>query len=181
MKYRYLKEEDITNYVEDLMIIYKDNPQITDIQCPLDITSEQDIRDYVENNAVFNEESCVLGIFDDDELCLFGIIIFDSMRLTDDGNAAQLHIAIGKELWGKQIREVCQELLHNTIFTVLYCFIPSKCRPVIGLLKSLNFKKTGYIPKSLPYETVKGEIKMYDELVYSWVKPGEDRDGKVPF
>lgn len=176
---RNLTAYDMKRYEEDIAQCYLENLQIMDSQSMLDISNRDTLFDYLFG-LLEDDESNIEGIFDDSEKFLYGLIIYDGIRVTNDGNAAQLHLAVCRELWGRRIREILKEALNNTFFDVLYCMIPAFCRPTIALVKTLGFKKTGYIPKALPYVNLKGEEKMYDEYVFSWVK---DRKGEteVPF
>lgn len=169
MKTRFLKEEDFYKYEEDIVDCYMDNLQIMDSQSCLDITNRDILSDYVLG-LISSKESSIEGIFNDKEEYLYGMIVYDGMRFSNDGNAAQLHLAVCKDLWGKVIFNMCNQILERTYFDTLYCMIPSYCRPTIALVKKLGFKKTGYIPKALPYKNIKGEEKMYDELIYTWSK-----------
>lgn len=173
MKIRALTGDDVRKYEEDISMCYTDNIQIMDSQSKLDIFNRDVLLDYVLS-ILESYESTIEGIFDDDEKFLYGLIIYDGIRMTDDGNAAQLHLAVCKDIWGKYIFKICKERLQCTIYNVLYCMIPSYCRPTIGLVKRLGFKKTGYIPKSIPYRNLKGVEKMYDELIYVWEKPQQN-------
>lgn len=172
MHTRHLTEYDIRKYEDDIAQCYIDNLQIMDNQCAVDFTNRDEMYDYLFS-LLECPESAVKGIFDDEEQYLFGLIIYDGIRLTDNGNAAQLHLATSKDLWGKDFHFVYEDELKDTMFDTLYCMIPAYCRPVVSLVKKLGFKKTGYIPKALPYISLKGEEKMYDELIYSWLKEKE--------
>lgn len=165
MHTRFLTREDIRKYEDDLAMCYSDNLQIMDDECEVDFTNRDELLDYLFG-LMDNNYSAIQGIFDDEEDFLFGVIIYDSIRLTDDGNSAQLHLATCKEMWGKDYLYIYQEELKKTFFDVLYCMVPAFCRPVIGLLKKLDFEKTGYVPKALPYTNSKGITKMHDELIY---------------
>lgn len=169
MRTRYLKNEDLIKYKGDITQCYLDNLQIMDSQSPLDFTKEEDIISYIYP-LIDGLESAVMGIFDDNEEYLFGLIVYDGIRLTEDGNAAQLHLASCKEMWGSEFISVYEEELRVSMFNTLYCMIPSYCRSIISLIKKLGFKKTGYIPKALPYTNLKGKTKMYDELIYVYTK-----------
>lgn len=169
-QYKTLHIDDLKKYEEDIAICFADNLQITDSQCPLNLSNYDDRMDYL-TGLINSPESMVISILDEENEYLYGLVIFDGIRVTNDGNAAQLHVAIGKELWGKPILHIFRDMLDNFVmFNTLYCMLPAYCRPVISLVKKLGFKKTGYIPKALPYINIKGEEKMYDELIYTYVK-----------
>lgn len=168
--YRTLKVEDLNKYEDDIAICFMDNLQITDSQSPLNLTNYDDRMDYLLG-LLNSQESMVIAILDEENEYLYGLVIFDGIRVTDDGNAAQLHVAVCKDLWGKAILNIFRDILDNFVmFNTLYCMLPAYCRPVISLVKKLGFKKTGYIPKALPYINIKGEEKMYDELIYTYLK-----------
>ena len=164
MKHRVLRQNDCAQYSDDLFQCFKDNPQILDEESIDYFESLEKSVNYVED-LIGSPDSMVVGIFDDDEEFLYGIVIFDQMRFSKDGNSAQLHIAISKDIWGKDFLDVYREMIHNSRFDVMYCMIPAKCRATIGFVKTLGFKKTGYIPKAIPYKDRNGKIKMYDELI----------------
>lgn len=168
--YRTLKVEDLNKYEDDIAICFMDNLQITDSQSPLNLTNYDDRMDYLLG-LLNSQESMVIAILDEENEYLYGLVVFDGIRVTDDGNAAQLHVAVCKDLWGKAILNIFRDMLDNFVmFNTLYCMLPAYCRPVISLVKKLGFKKTGYIPKALPYINIKGEEKMYDELIYTYLK-----------
>lgn len=169
MKLRFIDVNDVRDYEEDIAQCYMDNLQIMDSQTVIDFTNRDEMLDYIFS-ILESKESAIQGVFDNDDEYLYGLIIYDGIRLTDDGNAAQLHLATCKDMWGQEYLKVYQKALDETLFDTLYCMVPAICRPVISLLKKLGFKKTGYIPKALPYTNLKGKTKMYDEYVYVWRK-----------
>lgn len=167
---RYLKPEDIEIYLTDIKQCYKDNPQVFDMQNPINSENERELKDFLLS-FINSEESMIEGIFDSQEDYLFGFIIYDGIRLTDDGNAAQVHICMCKDMWGKDFLPVYQRIINECLFDTIYAMMPACCRGAITLCKKLGFKKTGYVPKAIPYKTLKGEIKMFDELIYTLQKP----------
>lgn len=169
MLVRTLKIEDLDIYRDDINQCYSDNPQVTDIQNPLNFSKEDERIRFLES-YIRDIESFVDGIFDDEQEYLYGIIIYEGIRLTNDGNSAQVHILISRDMWGKNYLDVYKELINSSMFDVLYAMIPSCCRGATTLCKRLGFKKTGYVPKALPYKNIKGEVKMFDELIYSLQK-----------
>ena len=169
MKHRVLRYNDCAQYCDDLFQCFKDNPQILDEESIDYFESLEKSVNYV-SDLIDSPDSMVVGIFDDEEEFLYGIIIYDQMRFSLDGNSAQLHIATSKDIWGKDFLELYKDMIAITVFHVLYCMIPAKCRATIGFVKSLGFEKTGYIPKAIPYRNRDGTIKMYDELIYTLVK-----------
>ena len=170
MLYRPITDKDeLYTYQEDIEQCYKDNPQIADYQSVVDFQNTSEAMSLLES-YIDCDESAILGIYDDNETYLFGFIIFDGIRLTDDGNAAQVHICISRDIWGKEFQYLYEKIMDDSIFDTLYAMIPSRCRGAITLCKKLGFKKTGYIPKAIPYTTLKGEVKMFDELIYTYYK-----------
>ena len=164
MKYRKLKIEDIQIYRNDIIKCYQDCHLIFDSQNP--IPKEIDLP-YFLSNFVMATDSMVLGIFSEDEAFLYGIIIFDNIRMANK-SCAEVHIITDKAIWGKKIRNIYNEILQGCIFDTLYCQVPSIAVNVIAICKRLNFKKTGYIPEALPYMNSKGEEKMYDIQIYTY-------------
>lgn len=160
--------DELLRYKDDIQKCIEDNPQIRDEESR--IVEWKHVNEYIDSL-----DSSVLGIFDKDCLFLFGLIIYDNIRLTNDGNSAEVHICMSRDFWGKEFTSIYNKILREGIFDVIYAQIPSKCRPTLSLCKRLGFKKTGYIPKVVPYKNVKGEVKMYDILIYTWVK----RDAKI--
>lgn len=169
MKTKMLTVEDIEKYLPDLVKCCSDNPQITDYQGYLDVNNEEAVYNACLN-YLYADDSAIQGIFDDDEIYLFGFIVYDNIRLTDDGNASEVHICMSKHVWGKEFYKIYTDILDNSLFDVIYCQIPSHCRGAITLCKRLGFTKTGYIPKVIPYVTVKGEVKMFDQYIYVYTQ-----------
>ena len=169
MKTRYLTLDDLENFREDIVEACKDNPQITDYQGFLDLNNDDDIINTCRL-YITSKDSSVEGIFDNREDYLFGFIVYDNMRLTDDGNSAELHLCTSKDIWGTDFLAIYKGILKHVIFDVLSAIVPSRCRTTIAFMKKLGFNKTGYIPKSIPYVTSKGEVKMFDQLIYTWEK-----------
>lgn len=164
MKYRTLTEKDCFTYRKDIIKCYKDCHLIFDSQSPIpqDYEYHELLRGFV--NA---KDSLVYGIFDSDEYYLYGIVIFDNIRIADK-SGAEVHIVTDKAIWGKKIKNIYGEMLQGCIFDTLYCQIPTIAVHTIALCKRLGFKKTGYIPDILPYVNAKGEEKMYDLQIYTY-------------
>lgn len=164
MKYRKLNIEDIYRYGNDIIKCYESNSLVLDSQNPLKVDLE-----FVADYAMA-PDSMVMGIFDESEKFLYGIIIFDSIRFANNGSCAEVHIVNDKAIWGHRIRDIYSEILENTLFTTLYCMIPQIAVAPIALCKRLGFKKTGYIPNALPYINSKGEERMYDINIMTWTR-----------
>lgn len=167
MKYRPLTSSDLTTYRTDLFKCYQDNALIFDNQSPLKFTNEWQVVDYVYNYSEA-DDSMVIGILDDSEHYLYGIIIFDNIRTLRNNSIAQVHIVTSKTIWGKRIRDIYKDILKTTMFTRLYCEIPQIAHNAIAMCKRLGFKKTGFIPQALPYVNSNGEEKMYDLNIFVW-------------
>lgn len=165
MKHRQITTEDLHRYVEDIISCYKDNPMIFDCQCPYSMSTPLGVEAFL-GSYVDSRDSSVIGIFDDKEEYLYGIIIFDNIR-TAQTTSAEVHIATAKALWGKMILDIYKDIIKYSIFDNLYCMIPQNCVLAIGMVKRLGFKKTGYIPKALPYRNRNNELILYDIQVYS--------------
>lgn len=168
MHYRSLKRDDVFEYGNDILKCYEDNKLILDSQNPLVI---DDVRSAMEFllGYVDGKDSMVIGIFDEAELFLYGLVIFDNMRSVDK-MVAEVHIAIAKEIWGRKVKRLFDEMLESTLFDVLYCTIPQIAVNAIAMTKRMGFKKTGYIPCALPYINSKGEEKLYDLNIFCYRK-----------
>lgn len=166
LKYRILDKEDILNKRSDLFRCYEDNKLILDCQSTISVDNKNKLANFIIPFAEA-EDSMVVGIMDNKEQFLFGIVIFDNIRIADT-SCAEVHIAISKEIWGKLCRNVFTEMLRYCSIDILYCQIPKIAVRAIGMCKKLGFKKTGYIPKALPYTNSKGECKMYDINFYTY-------------
>lgn len=164
MKFRKLNLDDINRYNNDIEKIYKDCNLIFDSQNPI---PKNLYLPYFVGNFVNSEDSYILGIFSEDEEFLYGLVIFDNIRMANK-SCAEVHIVTDKAIWGKKIRDIYNKILIGTIFDTLYCQVPSIAVNVIAICKRLGFKKTGYIPDALPYVNSKGEERMYDLQIYTY-------------
>lgn len=173
MKYRPLKIDDILNYKENIYSCYKCNSHILDSQSPLNLNSPDLCADFLAG-FILGEDSIVYGIFDEKEAYLYGIIIFDHIR-TIDKTCAEVHIATDKAIWGKVIKGVYEDVLDFGPVDILYCQIPQIATHAIAMVKRLGFKKTGYIPCALPYVNSKGEEKLYDINIFTWMRRKEEK------
>lgn len=165
MKHRILTEQDLKDYYFDILKCYNDNKLIFDDCVPNFI--KEDIVGFL-GGFIDAEDSYVVGIFSDNDAYLLGIVIYDNNRCLGSDFSAQVHIAFSKAMWGRVSKDVCISLMQTGLPTMLYCEVPVIAVRVIGLLKALGFKKTGYIPKALPYTNSKGEKKMYDVNIFCW-------------
>ena len=172
MKFRKLKPEDVQIYRDDIIKCYKDCKLIFDSQNP--IPNELDLA-YFLSNFVIASDSYVLGIFDEHEEFLYGLVIFDNIRMANK-SCAEVHIITDKAIWGKKIRDVYNRILEGNIFDTLYCQIPSIAVHVIAICKRLGFKKTGYVPEALPYVNSQGEEKMFDLQIYTYRRENRDAE-----
>lgn len=166
MKYRTLDHGDLFVYRSDIFKCYQDCNLIFDSQNVIDIKDEHDSENLL-HGFVEAKDSLVLGILDDKEEFLFGIVIFDNIRFANK-SCAQVHIVTDRAIWGRKIKDIYTEILKGSIFDTLYCEIPSIAVHPIAMCKRLGFKKTGYIPDALPYKNVQGEEKMYDLQIYTY-------------
>ena len=164
MKYRQLTLDDCNKYSQDIIKCYEDCHLIFDSQNPIKTNIS---KPYFVGGFVIADDSLVLGIFDDKEQFLYGVVIFDNIRFANK-SCAEVHIVTSKEIWGRKIRDIYTQILQGCIFDTLYCQVPSIAVNVIAICKRLGFKKTGYIPDALPYVNSKGEEKMYDLQIYSY-------------
>lgn len=160
---------ELDTYGDDILECCRNNPQIFDYQHPINKNNPDEILDSI-GWYIKDAHSMVHGIFSDDREFLFGFIIYENIKMTDDGNSAQLHLCSSKGIWGKDFLILYKSILRTSIFNSLYAIMPSCCRGAITLCKNLGFKKTGYIPKSTPYVNTKGKVKMFDQFIYSYTK-----------
>lgn len=168
MHYRALKRKDVFEYGEDLLKCYEDNKLILDCQNPLVIDTVSRAMEFIMG-YVEGQDSIVVGIFDDKETYLYGIVIFDNIRNVDKF-VSEVHIAITKELWGRKVKAIFDDMLDKCLFDVLYCTIPQIAVHAIAMVKRMGFKKTGYIPCALPYVNSNGEEKLYDLNIFCYRK-----------
>lgn len=171
MKVDLLLECDLDKYREDILKCCRDNPQIFDIQCELDPENDDDIIDTIRF-YINNDHCMVQAILSNDREYLFGIVFYEDIRMSNDGCAAQIHFITDKGIWGSDFHILYPPILRKNPFDIIYGIIPANCRGIIALCKKLGFKKTGYIPKSIPYKNVKGEVKMFDQLIYTYYNKG---------
>lgn len=164
MKYRKLGIIDCQKYADDIIKCYEDCKLVFDSQSTISkyMTMPQFLGGYIQA-----DDSIVLGIFDDKEEYLYGMVIFDNIRFSNK-SCAEVHIVTDKAIWGKKIKNIYNEILQGCIFDTLYCQVPSIAVHVIAVCKRLGFKKTGYIPDALPYVNSKGEERMYDLQIYTY-------------
>lgn len=168
MKYRPIEQKDLELYIDDIISCYKDNPMIFDLQCPYSMSTYLGVKTFL-GSFVDSRDSIVLGIFDEREEYLYGVVIFDNIRMAQ-ASTAEVHIATSKTIWGKIVLDIYKEILEYSLFSNLYCMIPQNCVLAIGMAKRMGFKKTGYIPKALPYKNRKGEVYLYDIQIFSMEK-----------
>lgn len=166
MLYRQLTVRDCDLYRDDIYKCYKDCNLILDTQNLIVIRNSFDAAEFVKG-FVEAEDSMVLGILNDTEEFLYGLVIFDNMRFANK-NCAEVHIVTDKAIWGKRVKGVYHQILQATVFDTLYCQVPSIAVHVCAMCKRLGFKKTGFIPDALPYKNIKGEEKMYDIQIYTY-------------
>lgn len=164
MKYRKLQSEDLLYFGKDILRCYECNHFIFDEQSSIK-PSVEFVKGFLEA-----PDSMVIGIFDDSYNYLYGLIIFDNMRFGSNESCAEVHIINDKAIWGRKIRDLYTEILESSIFTTLYCQIPQIAVAALALCRRLGFKKTGYIPKALPYINSRGQENMYDINIMCWRK-----------
>lgn len=165
MKYKVLSVEDLDKYGNDIYKSYQSNHLIFDSQNPCIDGSLGTCLGFLKG-YIEGQDSMVFGIFNDTFEFLYGIIILDNIR-TVDVTVAEVHIATSREVWGKVLLEICREMIEYIPVDIFYCQIPSIANRALGLVKRLGFKKTGYIPKALPYKNIKGEEHLYDIQILS--------------
>lgn len=169
MKYRLLNSSDCEKYKNDILHCYQTNHLIFDSQNILKIDNPEVAKNFILK-YIEAEDSCVQGILDDNEEYLYGLVIYDMIRCTDKYTSTQVHIVNDKAIFGKVIRKLYEEIIEVSPFTTIYAEIPSIAVHAIRLCKDMGFKKTGYVPNVIPYINSKGEEKMYDLIILSYVK-----------
>lgn len=167
MKYRVLNIADCEYYKDDILSCYNDNKFIFDDQNCIELNNSDACGEFV---AAYVQalDSYVLGVFDDLEEYLYGLIIFDNVRIVGGDSIAQVHIVTNRAIWGKRIKNIYEQVLEYGLVKTLYCEIPQIAVGAIAMCRRLGFRKTGYIPKALPYTNVNGERKMYDLNIFVW-------------
>ncbi|MCM1324162.1 MAG: hypothetical protein NC218_08365 [Acetobacter sp.] len=166
LKYRQIFANDLIIHNQDIYKCYQDNKLILDEQTIIDLSTPEQIVDFIYG-FIQSSDSMVVGIFDQQEQILFGLVIYDNIRIAET-SCAEVHIAVARELWGKLTRNIFTKILNESVFDILYCQIPQIAVRAISMCKHLGFKKTGYVPKALPYTNSKGECKMYDINFYTY-------------
>lgn len=168
MKYRQLKEQDLFKFAQDIKSCYNSCHLIFDDQNPLKELNTEGLilflKSYIEA-----DDSSITAILDDEEKFLYGIIIFDNIRMGVK-NSAQVHIVNDRSIWGHRIKDIYKQIIQCSIYNILYAEIPSIAVGAIGMCKRLGFKKTGFIPSIAPYTNSRGEEKVYDMQIWSLVK-----------
>lgn len=169
MIFELLTDKECELYNQDIFLCFKDNPLFFDIFNPNTIKNKEDAKYFVKS-FIDSDECLVFGVFDDNKKILYGLVILDEVRM-GLRNSAKCHILLTKELWGRQAFDICEKIIQKTIIDVFYCEIPAYAYKAIGLVKKLGFKKTGYIPKIIPYVTINKSNVMHDILIYTLNKP----------
>lgn len=168
MKYRQLKLQDLWKFHDDILSCFNSCHLIFDNQSPLKNMSVDNLLDYIIG-FIEASDSSVTGIFDNEEEYLFGIVIFDNIRMGVK-NSCEVHIINDRSIWGHRIKEVYKSIIHSSIFDIMYAEIPAIAVGAIGMCRRLGFKKTGYIPSVAPYTNSQGQEKVYDIQIWSLVK-----------
>ena len=165
MKQKVLTRSDIVDYADDILRCYNCNRLIFDMDSPLSVNNNVEVCDFLIPYAEA-EDSLVLGVVDDTDKYLYGLVIFDNIRTDGTVTTAQVHIVTDKAVFGKTIKMVYEDILNYGLIDIIYCEIPQIAVQAIGMCKRLGFKKTGYIPKALPYTNCSGEKKLYDLNIF---------------
>lgn len=177
LKVKPLTIKDCIKYYDDMYECYSDNHLIFDCQNPVKITDPDVCYEFIKS-YIGSEDATVVGITTEDELFLLGLVIFDGLRGYKDEWSSEVHIAVSRYLYGKENYWIYGEILKRSGLTTVYGLIPSYAIPVLSLCKKLDFKKTGYIPKSAPFKSKDKTIEMKDIYVMTWRRGGEN-NGKV--
>lgn len=170
MKKIFLDNDTVINaYKSDIFQCYQDCNLILDNQSPIDLSTEDKCAGFISGFAN-SIDSVVYGIVDNTETFLYGLVIFDNIRIAGRKSCAEVHIVNSKNIWGKRVKGIYEDILHKSFFDTIYCQIPTIANSAIALCKRLGFKKTGYIPNALPYTNCKGEESLYDIQIYTYRK-----------
>lgn len=185
MKYLQLTSTDIDLYRDDIFSCYNSNKFIFDSQNYLLDSDMEGLTEFLKN-FITAPDSMVVGLFDNDNNFLYGIVIFDSIRFgTGNLLTAEVHIAVDRKAFGKLTLNLLKQLRDECGFTTLFCHIPDIANRAIGLCKRLGFKKTGYIPNCLPYINLKGEEKLHDVQIWVYNKRSDKdlllKEEEIPF
>lgn len=164
MKFRLLNLIELNKHKDEVYSCYKANKFIFDDQSPIRLNNAEECRNFIYK-FISCYDSMVFGIYDDNSDYLYGVVIFDNIRALDV-SCAEVHIAVDKPVWGRITRTVFEEMIKSVPIDIMYCQIPLIAVNAIALVKRLGFKKTGYIPKALPYTNSKGEKKLYDLNIF---------------
>lgn len=168
MKYRQLKEQDLFKFTQDIKSCYNSCHLIFDDQNPLKGLNTEGLLLFLKS-YIEADDSSITAILDDEEKFLYGIIIFDNIRMGVK-NSAQVHIVNDRSIWGHRIKDIYKQIIQCSIYNILYAEIPSIAVGAIGMCKRLGFKKTGFIPSIAPYTNSRGEEKVHDMQIWSLVK-----------
>lgn len=185
MKYKELTLLDVDLYRNDIYSCYNSNKFIFDSQNYLVGLDMEGLEDFLKG-FIDSPDSMVVGLFDDNHSFLYGIVIFDDIRFgIDNLAAAEVHIAVDRKAFGSLTFNLLKQLRNECNFTTLFCHIPDIANRAIGLCKRLDFVKTGYIPKCLPYINLRGEEKLHDVQIWTYNKTNTNNEllnkEEVPF
>ena len=101
MHYRKLTEKDLLIYLSDINSCYDTNTLVFDSQNYLkNLDKEWFINTYLES-----PDSLIIGIFDDNEDYLYGLVILDNIRFANK-SCAQVHIINVKSIVGHKVRDI---------------------------------------------------------------------------
>lgn len=162
MHYRSLSYKDLYIYKESLFTAFKDNCLILDEQNELHLDNSIELCKFLAK-YIEAKDSLLIGLFDEGQNR--GYVILDNIRISEENSCAQVHLAVSKSLRGKKALQILKDIRDNSNLDMFYCEIPSIAIHAINICKKLGFKKTGYIPKNLPYTNALGQKKMYDTYI----------------
>lgn len=166
MKYRILEQIDTQKFKEDIFKCFKDNRTLFFDELNPHAVEDSNLASYYLSTFIDTPDDMVMGIFDNDEKYLYGIIIFQEIRM-GVRTSAKVHCLLSKTLWGKKSKTLCKGIINESIFNVLYCEIPGYAYRTITFVKSLGFRKTGYIPRVVPYTALNKTGIMHDIFVFT--------------
>lgn len=179
MKYRILEQIDTQKFKEDIFKCFKDNRTLFFDELNPHAVEDNNLAAYYLSTFIDTPDDMVMGVFDNNEEYLYGIIIFQEIRMGVK-TSAKVHCLLSKTLWGKKAKTLCKSIINESIFNVLYCEIPGYAYRTIAFAKSLGFRKTGYIPRVVPYTALNKAGVMHDIFVFTLERdvnfPGKARE-----
>ena len=160
---------DSYDMVKEVYRLHKEQSnKIFDLACG--ISTDEDIMDYVKDKI--SSDITLLAI-DTETNKYAGVVIFEDIRVYNKEIArANVHLAISKKYWGKQSREIIEDVykfLGENWLPIkrLEARVPANNFGIIKLLKDVGFKIEGTCKDAVIYTDKNGNAKYYNEQIYS--------------